>query len=182
MKKWIYSISIPLFAFGLAACSDDPSIDNHPKEQMVAPDEKHNDNNELIQTSDSADKSDGGNVNNNNPDDQEFVEQFPYKDFDLDIEYSPDMEYDFVYELKDEEKAEYRAILKDSVHDKKLEGVEAFQTLYTLLQDVQLDENTSKEDAIRQILESFQLDDDYTSFELEYTLKDGTEAEFEDKK
>lgn len=180
MKKWIYSISIPFVAFGLAACSDDPSIDNHPKEQVVPPHEDATTNKDLINKEDSGNKSDDGNVQDMSA--KKLMANFPFMKFDLDIDYAPDMEYDFEYQEKNADQGEYRAELNDSVRDKKLKGIEAFQTLYTLMQDVNIDENTRKEDAIQQILDTFQLDDNYTSFELEYTMKNGTTKEFEDKK
>lgn len=181
MKKWIYSISIPLFALGMAACSNDPSIDNHPKEQVVPPpSEESTTNNGVIDKADSGIKSDDGNVKDMNA--EKLMNNFPYKKFDLEIDYGPDMEYDFEYEEKNVEQGHYRAELNDSVHDKKLKGVEAFQTLSTLMQDVRIDENTTKEDAIQQILDTFQLDTNYTRFELDYTMKNGKEIEFEDTK
>ncbi|RKJ25098.1 hypothetical protein D7X33_43635 [Butyricicoccus sp. 1XD8-22] len=71
--------------------------------------------------------------------------------------------------------------MNDAIHDKKLKGAEAFQSLYTLMQDVRIDENTAKEDAIQQILDTFQLDTNYTKFDLEYTMKNGKKIEFEDR-
>ncbi|WP_164525489.1 YusW family protein [Siminovitchia acidinfaciens] len=181
MKKWIYFFSIPLLALGMTACSNDPSVDNHPKEQVVPPpNENATTNDDLINKEDSGNKSDDGNVADMNA--KKLMDNFPYRKFDLEIVYAPDMEYDFEYEEKNAEQGQYRAELNDSVHDKKLKGVEAFQTLYTLMQDVRIDENTTKEDAIQQIFDAFQLDTNYTKFELDYTMKNGKEIEFEDVK
>ncbi|MBD8005284.1 YusW family protein [Bacillus norwichensis] len=180
MKKWIYSFSIPLFAIGLAACSNDPSIDNHPKEQVVPPpNENATTNDDIISKEDSGNKSDDGNVQDMNA--KKLMDNFPYTKFDLEVDYASDVEYDYEYEEKDAGTGSYRAELNDAIHDKKLKGAEAFQSLYTLMQDVRIDENTAKEDAIQQILDTFQLDTNYTKFDLEYTMKNGKKIEFEDR-
>lgn len=180
MRKWIYAFFASLFAFGMAACSDDPSVDNHPKEQLTqSGNESANTNNDVVREDESGNNSDDGNVRA--IDEQKMMQTFPFTKFSLEIDYAPDMEYDYEYEEKNNGSS-YRAELDDSVHDKRLKGKEAFQTLYTLMQDIQLDENTTKADAIQQIFDTFQIDDNYTKFELEYVLKNGTKKEFEDRK
>lgn len=181
MKKWFYVFLTSLFAFGMAACSDDPSIDNHPKEQLTQPanDKSANTNDDVVKEDESGNNSDDGNVRA--MDEQKMMEEIPFTKFSLEIDYAPDMQYDFEYEENDNG-ASYRAELEDSVHDKKLKGKEAFQMLYTLMQDIHLDENTTKEEAMQQIFDTFQIDDNYTKFELDYVLKNGTKKEFEDRK
>lgn len=180
MKRWTYALSAPILMLGLAACSDDPSVDNNPKEQVVSPDEDANDNEELINKEDSGNKSDEGKVQD--MDEKDMMDKFPYTNFDLNVEYGPDSEYEAEYEEKNADQGDYEAEIIDTVNDKKLKGVEAFQTLYTLAKDLELDENTSDEDAIKQVLDTFQLDDGYHEFDLEYTLKDGSKKEVKDNK
>lgn len=181
MKKTLISLFGCTLIFTLTACSDDPTMDNNPKEQVVPGDNENNPN-----TPDDPKKDTSGNKANDGKvaDDQDAavkMENLQFTTFDLDVEYGPDAEYDFEYK-QISENGDYEAELDDSVNNKRLNGMEAFNFLYTQFQDVKIDVNTPKEEIILSILDRFQLNDDYNSFDLDINFKDGTKIDIEDKK
>lgn len=179
MKRVFISILGSFFILALAACSnEDPSVDNHPKEQLVPGEEEENPNTpDEIRIDDSDNKSSDGQVEGDSRT-PEMMEELNFTSFELDVEYGHN-EYEFDYEER--QNGDYQAELKDSVHEKYLKGVEAFNALHTQFSNQPLEADTPKEEMIQLILDRFQLSDDYTSFELEYTLRDGTKVEIEDR-
>lgn len=171
-----YSIVGLALALGLSACSDDPSIDDNPKERIdvpedaMTPDENHKDTSGA-KTDGIVDDSDAA----------EQIAEIPYTKFNLEVDYGPNKKYEVDYELEDEN-GKYKAEIEDYINDKKLKGMEAFQALHNLLKDNELNKNMSKEDTIQHTLRIFQLDDSYSEFDLEYILKDGSKVDIEDKK
>lgn len=180
LKKMIYAFIGFLLIGGLVACSDDPSVDNNPKEQVVPGDQETNtDTPDNIRKDDSENKSHEGEVQGDAPS-ADMMEELNFTEFDLEIKYGNN-EFDFDYKQHDDN-GSYKAELKDTVHEKNLKGVEAFNTIYNQFKDNPLDPNAPKEEVIQKILDIFQLSNDYTSFELEYVLRDGTKVDIEDKK
>ncbi|MBS4176080.1 YusW family protein [Lederbergia citrea] len=183
MKKMIFPFLSLSLVFGLAACSNDPSIDSHPKEQVVPPPPGNGENPHTPEDKskeNSGNLSDGGNVQGDTNAAEKMAE-LNFTKFNLEVRYGPDKEYDFDYEEKSAN-GDYKAELNDSIHDKKLKGMEAFNALYTQLKGLGFETNTSEKEAINKILNTFQLDQNYNTFDLEYTLRDGTTVDLEDKK
>lgn len=174
MKKLFMIISV-LSIIGLAACSDDPSIDSHPKEQLNPQHEEQN----APPPDPTGDMSHEGEIADDK-DSAAKMDKLSFSKFDLEVEYAVDKEYDFDYEEKDDD-GDYKAELYDSIHDTRLYGMEAFNALYSLTEELHFDENTPKEEIIQHILERFNLDQDYSSFELEIKFKNGAKIDIEDK-
>ncbi|MEK3890433.1 YusW family protein [Bacillus sp. FSL K6-3431] len=175
LKKIFYSIAGITLMLGFTACSNDPSIDDHPKERMVVPKE--------VRTPDTNQKDNSGVNSDGNVDDTNAIEQMeelPYTEFDLEVKYGPNKKYSVEYEQKSGN-GKYEAIVDDEINDRILQGMEAFQTVYVLLKDIELT-GLSQEEVIQKVLAIFQLDKDYTEFDLDYMLKDGTKVDLEDKK
>lgn len=179
MKKTLYGVLGLTLAFGLAGCSDDPSIDSNPKEQVVTPKDEGAVNTPDDKSAENSGNKSVGDVQDPNASKQ--MAELDFTKFDLEIDYGPNKKFDFDYEQKSDN-GNYKAELYDEIHDKKLKGLEAFQALYTQMKDLNLNANTTKEEAIPKILQVFQLSPDYTNFDLEYTLKDGTKVDIEDRK
>ena len=165
-----------MLSFALAGCSDDPSIDSDPREQVTKTSENATTPN-TISTGDSGNKSQG------NVDDPSAVDQMAelqFTKFELEVDYGPNKEFHFDYEQLSEN-GDYKAELHDEVNDKNLKGMEAFKTLHNLTKNIDLSGGKPKEEVINIILNLFQLGENYTKFSLEYTLRDGTEIDIEDK-
>lgn len=71
--------------------------------------------------------------------------------------------------------------ISDELNDEYLKRLDAFDKLYIKVKDLSIDKNTSKDDAIKDVLNIFNLEDNFEEFELKITFNDDEEIEFEDK-
>ena len=173
MNKWFIS--------GLAACSDDPSVDSHPKEQVVPDDNQDREKTpDTIQKEDSGNKSHEGQVHNDQ-DIAEMMQDLNFTEFELEVKYGPNEEIDYEYKQKSDD-GDYEAEMKDTVKNVIYKGTEAFTALYTQLKDIELDANADNEATIKGILDRFDLDSDYSKFDLDMTFKDDSKLDIEDRK
>ncbi|MBS4194958.1 YusW family protein [Lederbergia citri] len=166
--------------FGIAACSNDPSVDNHPKEQVVPTESSKNANTPDDKSIDNSGNKSVGNVANDQ-NAAEKMKELNFTNFDLEVQYDNDLDFDFEYEQRSDN-GEYKAEMKDRINDRELKGMEAFSLIYTQLKDLDINTNTPKEDVIQNILQRLNLSDNYKSFDLEYILKDGSKIEIKDNK
>ncbi|MCJ8009897.1 YusW family protein [Lederbergia wuyishanensis] len=180
MKRLYSSLLGVTLVFGLAACSNDPSVDNNPKEQVVPTKTSKNANTPDDKSIENSGNKSVGNVGN----DQEAADRMKelnFSKFDLEVQYDNDQDIDFEYEQRSDN-GDYKAELEDTINDRKLKGVEAFSMIYTQLKGLDINENTPKEEVIQEFLKRFNLSENYNSFELEYTFKDGRKMEIKDNK
>lgn len=108
------------------------------------------------------------------------MERLAYTDFELSVEYSNHEEYEAELELERDNRV--KAEIEDELKGIEIKGPQAFDELYPLVEELTIQQDTSKEDAIQEVLKVFSLEDNYTEFELEIKFKDGTKIEFKDKK
>lgn len=182
MKKYLSSVLGISLILGLAACSDDPSVDSNPKEQVVPPEDSQGKTPNNIEKGDGGNKSLGGQV----ADDEQAIEkmnELGFLEFDLEVQYANTEEYDLDFEQKSND-GDYEAELRDTVNDqnKTVKGMDAFLILYNQLKDADIDANTPQETVIQTVLERLNLPDNYTEFDLEITFKDGAVLDVEDRK
>lgn len=112
---------------------------------------------------------------------QQKMDKLNYTEFELEVEYAEGKEYEAEIERKSDNTV--KAKVEDELNGVKKNGLDAFNDLYPLVEQMTISSGTAKEDAIREVLSTFSLPDDYTKFELELRFKDdGTEYEIEDRK
>ncbi|MBS4199934.1 YusW family protein [Bacillus sp. FJAT-49732] len=180
MKKVYLPLLGITLIFSLSACSNDPSVDNNPKEQVVPTQQSENANTPDDNSKDnSGNKSVGTVTDDNNATNK--MQELNFSKFDLEVQYANDQDFDIEYE-QGSNNGDYEAKMEDTINDRKLKGMEAFNTIYTQLKDLAIDANTPKADVIQKVLQRFNLSDNYRTLELEYTFKDGTKMEIKDNK
>ena len=108
------------------------------------------------------------------------MDKLDYQEFTLDIDYGNEDEYDVELERNKDDTIE--AEIQDSINGVNKHGTEAFNELYPLVEKLTINQQTTKEEAIKEILDVFNLKNDYSKFDVEITFKDGTKIEFEDIK
>ncbi|MBO0992270.1 YusW family protein [Bacillus sp. SD088] len=181
MNRWSISVIGAGLLLGLTACSNDPSVDNHPKEQVVPSDNQDREKTpDTIQIEDSGNKSHEGQVQNDQ-DAAEMMQDLNFTKFELEVKYGPNEEIDYEYKLKSDN-GDYKAEMKDTVKNVIYKGMEAFAALHTQLKDIELNASMDDEETIQGILDRFDLDSDYSKFELEMSFKDGSKLDIEDLK
>ncbi|PWA09691.1 hypothetical protein DCC39_12675 [Pueribacillus theae] len=117
----------------------------------------------------------------NQEDMQNKIDELDYTDFELEVEYADHKEYEAEIE-KSKHDQTIDAEIEDDINGVKKKGEEAFNELYPLVKKLTIDKQTSKEDAIKETLDVFDLSTDYKKIEIEITFNDGTKIEFEDRK
>lgn len=103
----------------------------------------------------------------------------PFIHFDLDVEYAQDVDFSADYES---ERNGLEAEINDERTNRRLQGDEAFTELSPILEQLAFRENTSEEEVIAEVLDAFQLDDNFVEFELEVTFANGTRKKYQQRK
>lgn len=101
-----------------------------------------------------------------------------YTKFELEVDYGEDKEYEA--EIKLDKDNLVKAKLEDDFKNIDLKGEEAFNEIYPKVEKLTIEQQTTKEDAIEEVIDIFTLDADYIKLELEITFKDGTKIEYID--
>ncbi|MCM3757875.1 YusW family protein [Sporosarcina aquimarina] len=110
---------------------------------------------------------------------KEKMDKLTYDEFELEVDYGKDKEYEIEIE---QDNGTVESTVEDELSNSNLHGREAFDEIYPKLEKLEITETTSKEQAIQQALDAFNLKDDYVKFDIELTMPDGQKIQFEDKK
>ncbi|MDN4606292.1 YusW family protein [Sporosarcina highlanderae] len=124
-------------------------------------------------------KTEQNNDTSNQEDMLRRMDELNYAEFELEVEYAGDIEYEV--ELEKKSIGTVKAKIEDSLNHVEKNGTEAFDELYPLVQKLNISQQMDKEEVITEVLKTFNLPTDYTKFDLEITFNDGTKIEFEDK-
>lgn len=111
---------------------------------------------------------------------QQKMDEIEYAEFSLSVDYANHQEYEA--ELEKNSNNSVEAEIDDSLNQVKKKGTDAFNELYPLVEQLTITQQTSKADAIQEVMDVFKLTPDYKEFELEIRFKDGKKVEFEDRK
>lgn len=181
MSRIILLLFSSVLFLGIIGCSmneDDspPPVEDEP---TVETDEGTDDTTSEDDTSNDDTTSEDNTSKDEAAEEDSDADAHNYIDFELDVDYGENKEYDAEYEL---ENGNVDAEIEDDLNNVKLEGDEAFDKLEPMLKELNIEQNTSKEDAIKDTLTVFDLPDDYIKFDLEITFEDGTKVEFEERK
>ncbi|WP_210468346.1 YusW family protein [Sporosarcina sp. 6E9] len=183
MRKIFLFIAVLALSLVVVACGTNKNDNNQTQDKQTVED-NNNDATSGTEGTNGTDTNTGANTNKQtNADNSEGLakmDELDYLEFNLDIEYGTQDEYDV--ELERNKDGTIEAEIEDSINGVRKEGTDAFNELYPLVKKLTIDQETSQADAIEQVLDVFNLKNDYTKFEVEITFKDGTKVEFEDIK
>jgi hypothetical protein len=143
--------------------------------------------NETDNTAQQNDKAETTNISNHNPlqntqDQSEMKSQMAklsFSEIDLEVSYGQ-KEYDA--EINYDNSGSIGGEVEDDINNEYLNGRDAFDRIYQAAKNLNISGDTEKKDAIDQILQSFNLPADYTQFEVDFILNDGTKLEYVDSK
>ena len=190
MRKIFLFIALLALSLVVVACGTNKNDNNQTQDKQTVEDNNNNgatsgtDGNAGTDGTNGTDTNTAANTNKQtNADNSEGLakmDELDYLEFNLDIEYGTQDEYDV--ELERNKDGTIEAEIEDSINGVRKEGTDAFNELYPLVKKLTIDQQTSEEDAINQVLDVFNLNKEYTKLEVEITFKDGTKIEFEDIK
>ncbi|AWE07417.1 hypothetical protein DCE79_08550 [Lysinibacillus sp. 2017] len=154
MKKTALFLAISASVF-LVACGDKEDATNVPDNAPV----------------------EGSNTTNNNVDNttSNADAAFNFTHFDLDVTYANNKSYEVSYE---NETTGAEVKIEDDINNKKETGNQAVDTLAPIFGSFTFDATTANDDVINEVLQKFNLANDYKEFELEIKFPDGTEKEY----
>jgi predicted small lipoprotein YifL len=159
-KLLFFAISLSAL---LVACGDKDEVTNAPKNAPVEEPETvdNNNNNESAALNNPA-----------NP-------AFSFTHFELDVRYADNKSYEVSYE---NEVTGVEAKIEDDVNNKLIQGNEAMDTLTPIFQSLTFDASATNEEATKEILQKFNLPDNYQEFELEVKFSNDTVKEYKETK
>lgn len=103
---------------------------------------------------------------------------FIFTDFELDVNIDNDKDIEFEVEFQREDnmiKAEY----EDEVAGVKLKGEAAYEKIKPLLEALKIDENTTEEDTIQEVIDVFEIPENFEDLELKIEFSDGVIRKYE---
>ena len=178
-RKIIFPVVL-VFTLILAACGNG-NIDD-PKEPVIEENVSGNNagSTDTVEDAESTEGTKNTGSTDSADNMQQKMEDLAYSDFELAVDYANDLEYEV--ELERSSNNAVKAEIEDDLNNVRKSGAEAFDDLYPLVEKLTITQETNKADAIQEVLNTFNLADDYQEFELEIKFNDGTKLEFEDKK
>lgn len=179
--KWL---AIPLSLLLLAACgnNNNDEVTNTPEN---APTEGTTNNNGTT-----GDNNNNGNTNNdmngegatnngattnNNAVTNANNNAFDFTHFSLDVDYADAQDFDVEYE---NEQSGVEASYEDDVNNEQFYGNDAYDRMESVFQSFKFNKDTSEDEVIKEVLNAFNLPEDYQKFDLEVRFADGTEKEY----
>ncbi|KKB43326.1 YusW family protein [Bacillus thermotolerans] len=177
MKKPIHFALPIILAAGLSACSsgeeaaEAPAEGGAEQEQAIEP--------PVEQPSEEASNGSPNTGTSITMDDSntQRSEEIPFRSFELEVDYEG---------MANSYEADYSKAannltteIDDEVNGQHLSGQEAFDQLQPILKDMQFTANTPEEEVIQEVLQAFNLQNNYEEFELEAELTDGSRVEVE---
>lgn len=108
---------------------------------------------------------------------KEQMELLEFKEFELEVDYPDNLEFDV--DVDEQANGEYKVELDDELNQQHLYGRDAFDVIYPILSAFQISKESTEDDVINQVIQGFELPEDYTKLEVEITFNDGTKIEFE---
>lgn len=179
MKKILLFMSMMLVSVTLVACggNDDATNEADETNDEETIDEMDEGGNDSDATTDEESSGEADRIGSDGMKAQ--MDELDYSVFELEVDYGRDKEYEAEIE---QEEGNVEADLEDEINDKDLNGEEAFNKIYPLVKQLTIDKDTDKDEAVTEVLDVFELDDDFEKLELEITFSDGVKREFEIKK
>jgi len=160
--KWF--LTIPLLIGVLVGCGDD-DVDQDEVVTNPAPTTE-------TATEDATNTEGQDNAQQNNS-------SLNFTHFDLDVEYANDLSYNVEYTNNQNQ---ITAELEDEINNVKASGNEAYNKFSSNLESLTFDENTEDQEVLNEVLSAFNLDENYTEFELDVKFENGEVKKYEIRK
>lgn len=161
MKKIGVAFLCIAFILALGACGSTNNNSDSNNNQPVS--EGMEDNNSNSET--------------NDDEKEEKMKDIGMTEFELEVEYA-DGEYEA--EIEKSSSGAYEAELEDELDNNNLKGDEAFNHIYDLVKNVDINPDSNENEVYEEFLNAFDLEDDYDEIEVEITFDDGSEVEYEE--
>jgi hypothetical protein len=119
------------------------------------------------------------NLNNESKNENNVNPPYHFTNFDLEVDYGVNESYEVSYE---NEADGMEVDIEDRLNGQSLNGDAAFKQVESKFKELSFDQNTPDQEVISEILNVFELDENYSKFELEVKFEDGTEKKYDQTK
>lgn len=175
MKNLIVLFSAMFIGLFLVGCGDDTTEDESADDTARDEVEETLDN----AGEDDEDADEDGDEDEDIPaeakdqdDMKEMMEGLNFNEIEVEISYGKDNEFEI--ELEHHDNGDVEAEVEDELNDENIDDdVDAFNYIYPNLTKLDVEKGTDKDEMIKQVLEAFDLEDDYEELEIEMTFGDG---------
>lgn len=149
-------------------------LDSNPESTELDDSEPSDEDESTEPNDDSNDGTDGQDEIQSKMDELDFYEM------EVEVSFGDDQEYEA--KIEQDSNRPIEAEIEDELNDVYIQGEEAFDDIYSKVQNLSLTSTSSDEETIEQILTAFDLPDDYEKFEVEIKYDDGSELDVEDRR
>ena len=175
---------ISVMALSLAACGTDTTNDTvkensgttPPVEQPVEPTTEDTNKNSTDEGNTDAVQQPDSTTDNMKAE----MDKLSFKEIQIEVLYSGDKEYEA--DIEQDENEPIEAKVEDEVNGVYLKNQEAFDDLYPKVKQLDLTKDSTKQEAIDQVLKVFGLDANYEKIEVEIKFNDGSKLDVEERK
>ena len=108
------------------------------------------------------------------------MEELNFNEISVEVIYQDGKEYEA--EIDQDRNEPMEAKVEDDLNNAFLQGKDAFDHIFERAKKLEITNESSDQDVIKQVLQSFDLPKDYTEFEIEITFNDGKKLDVEDRK
>lgn len=108
------------------------------------------------------------------------MEALGFTEISVEVEYNNDKGYEA--EIERDGNEPMQAKVDDEINGVLLRGGEAFKQIVTKAEKLNLTSESNDQEVIKQVLEAFDLSEDYVEFDVEIKFNDGKKIDVEDKK
>ena len=186
MKKLLTLWSVLILAIFLAACDDQGNETNDTAGNNAGEETTEDTNNTTEDEDNEAGDNETPSDNTDVPDEAQsqddmknMMAALDFNEIEIEISYGKDQEYEA--EIEHHDNGDIEAEVEDEINGVDLNNdLEAFNHLYPYVKQLEITPDSEKQEVIDQVLNVFELVNDYEKFEIEFTFEDGKKLSFED--
>lgn len=175
----IFILLLGIFSACASNANNDTDSDDTATEEIT--EEMNNDNGVLDDDDDNVDSANAPNVN----EDDEYIESqmknLNFTEIEIDISYGENRDFELSID-RDDDTGRYEIEFEDDINNIFSKGREALDQIFPRLETLEITKDSDNMDVIEQVLNAFDLPDDYIEFDIEVTFKDGSRIDFEHRK
>src|SRR5690606_36738908 len=105
-----------------------------------------------------------------------------FSEIEIDIDYGKDEEFEVRIDRDDDGEEKMEVEIEDDINNILYRDREAFDYIFPKLETLEITSESAELDVIEQILNAFDLSDDYQKIEIEIQFDDGQKMDFEHTK
>lgn len=175
MKRISVVFSVFFLMNLLVACTS-----TDPNKNSSTPNNASQDTTTNNETESNSLKGEPTNSSNEQEEMKSQMEKLDFSEIEIEISYGNNQEYEA--EIEQDKNQPIEAKVEGELNNKFLRGKEAFDSIYSKAKKLTLTKDSSDQETIKQVLQAFDLGNDYNKFEIEITFNGGSKLDVEDRK